>query len=215
MKKLFLFAICVGIILMLPWMLISFATTGMIYMNVDDVPARKYGLLLGTSPGAQNSNLFFNTRIEAAKILYEKGKIEYIIVSGDNSTSSYNEPLYMKTELERRGVATDKIVMDYAGFRTLDSVLRAKEIFSLTDDITIISQPFHLERALFLAKFHKINAIGFGAADVSLKYGLQTYIREIGARWLAMYDTIRGTQATVLGDKVEISENAEKNISEQ
>lgn len=199
---------------MLPWMLISFATTGMIYMNVDDVPARKYGLLLGTSPGAQNSNLFFNTRIEAAKILYEKGKIEYIIVSGDNSTSSYNEPLYMKTELERRGVATDKIVMDYAGFRTLDSVLRAKEIFSLTDDITIISQPFHLERALFLAKFHKINAIGFGAADVSLKYGLQTYIREIGARWLAMYDTIRGTQATVLGDKVEISENAEKNISE-
>ena len=214
MKKLFLFVICVGIILMLPWMLISFATTGMIYMNVDDVPARKYGLLLGTSPGAQNSNLFFNTRIDAAKILYEKGKIEYIIVSGDNSTSSYNEPLYMKTELERRGVATDKIVMDYAGFRTLDSVLRAKEIFSLTDDITIISQPFHLERALFLAKFHKINAIGFGAADVSLKYGLQTYIREIGARWLAMYDTIRGTQATVLGDKVEISENAEKNISE-
>lgn len=214
MKKLFLFVICVGIILMLPWMLISFATTGMIYMNVDDVPVRKYGLLLGTSPGAQNSNLFFNTRIEAAKILYEKGKIEYIIVSGDNSTSSYNEPLYMKTELERRGVAIDKIVMDYAGFRTLDSVLRAKEIFSLTDDITIISQPFHLERALFLAKFHKINAIGFGAADVSLKYGLQTYIREIGARWLAMYDTIRGTQATVLGDKVEISENAEKNISE-
>ncbi len=214
MKKLFLFVICVGIILMLPWMLISFATTGMIYMNVDDVPVRKYGLLLGTSPGAQNSNLFFNTRIEAAKILYEKGKIEYIIVSGDNSTSSYNEPLYMKTELERRGVATDKIVMDYAGFRTLDSVLRAKEIFSLTDDITIISQPFHLERALFLAKFHKINAIGFGAADVSLKYGLQTYIREIGARWLAMYDAIRGTQATVLGDKVEISENAEKNISE-
>ncbi len=206
MKKLFLFVICVGIILMLPWMLISFATTGMIYTNVDDVPARKYGLLLGTSPGAQNSNLFFNTRIEAAKILYEKGKIEYIIVSGDNSTSSYNEPLYMKTELERRGVPTDKIVMDYAGFRTLDSVLRAKEIFSLTDDITIISQPFHLERALFLAKFHKINAIGFGAADVSLHYGLQTYIREIGARWLAMYDAIRGTQATVLGEKVEISE---------
>ena len=214
MKKLFLFVICVGIILMLPWMLISFATTGMIYTNVDDVPARKYGLLLGTSPGAQNSNLFFNTRIEAAKILYEKGKIEYIIVSGDNSTSSYNEPLYMKTELERRGVPTDKIVMDYAGFRTLDSVLRAKEIFSLTDDITIISQPFHLERALFLAKFHKINAIGFGAADVSLSYGLQTYIREIGARWLAMYDAIRGTQATVLGEKVEISENSPKNISE-
>lgn len=88
--------------------------------------------------------------------------------------------------------------MDFAGFRTLDSVLRAKEIFSLTEDITIISQPFHLERALFLAKLNQINAIGYGAADVNLSYGMQTYIREIAARWLAIYDGIRGTEATVL-----------------
>lgn len=116
------------------------------------------------------NNPFFNTRIEAAKILYEQRKVEYIIVSGDNSTEAYNEPLYMKSELERRGIPTDHIIMDYAGFRTLDSILRTKEIFSLTDDITVISQPFHLERALFLAKYHKINAIGYGAADVSLAY---------------------------------------------
>lgn len=137
-------------------------------------------------------------------MLYEKQKIEYIIVSGDNSTETYNEPLYMKNALRQAGIPEDKIIMDYAGFRTLDSVLRAKEVFSLTDDITIISQPFHLERALFLAKYHKINAIGYGAANVNLNYGMQTYIREIGARWLAIYDALRWTEATVTGEKVEI-----------
>ena len=104
----------------------------------------------------------------------------------------------MKNALLRAGVPEDKIIMDFAGFRTLDSVVRAKEVFSLTDDLTIISQPFHLERALFIAKLHKINAIGYAAADVNLSYGMQTYIREIGARWLAIYDGLRGTEATIL-----------------
>ncbi len=189
---------------MLPWILISSVTKGMIYDNLETIPERKYGLLLGTTPGTRSSNPFFNTRIEATRMLYEKQKIEYIIVSGDNSTETYNEPLYMKNALRQAGIPEDKIIMDYAGFRTLDSVLRAKEVFSLTDDITIISQPFHLERALFLAKYHKINAIGYGAANVNLNYGMQTYIREIGARWLAIYDALRWTEATVTGEKVEI-----------
>ena len=189
---------------MLPWLIISLSTIGEIYTDISEVPSKKYGLLLGTSPGAERKNPFFTTRIEATKMLYEKNKIEYIIVSGDNSSSAYNEPLYMKNALIRAGIPESAIVMDYAGFRTLDSVLRAKEIFSLTDDLIIISQPFHLERALFLAKFHNINAIGYGAADVNLAYGLQTYIREIGARWLAIYDTLSGTQATVIGKKIQI-----------
>lgn len=104
----------------------------------------------------------------------------------------------MRNALLAAGIPDSAIVMDFAGFRTLDSVLRAKEIFSLTDDLTIISQPFHLERALFIAKLNKINAIGFGAADVNLNYGFQTYVREIGARWLALYDVFTKKQATVL-----------------
>lgn len=148
-------------------------------------------------------------------MLFEQGKIEYVVVSGDNSTNSYNEPLYMKNALLRAGVPEDKIIMDFAGFRTLDSVVRAKEIFSLTDDLTIISQPFHLERALFIAKLHKINAIGYAAADVNLSYGMQTYIREIGARWLAIYDGLRGTEATVLWEKVNIENMNETHKKEQ
>lgn len=179
MKKIFFFVLIAGGFLLVPWMGISLATMGKIYTNIETVPARKYGLLLGTSPGKNHSNPFFQTRIEATKRLFEKKKIEYIIVSGDNSSDYYNEPQYMKTALERAGVPSDRIIIDNKGFRTLDSVLRAKEVFSLSDDLTIISQPFHLERALFIAKTHQINAIGYAAANVNLGYGFQTYIREI------------------------------------
>lgn len=186
-------------------MLISVATIGSIYTDINSIPEKKYGLLLGTSPGNNWSNPFFYTRIEAAKQLYEKKKIEYILVSGDNSTDSYNEPKYMKDALMSAGIPESAIKMDSAGFRTLDSVLRAKEVFSLTDDLTIISQPFHLERAIFLAKFHHINAIGYGAANIGLNYGISTYIREIWARWLALYDALTGKEATILGDKIPLN----------
>ncbi len=91
--------------------------------------------------------------------------------------------------------------MDFAGFRTLDSVVRASEVFSLTGGFTIISQPFHIERALYLARANGIDAIAYGAANVSLKYGLYAYLREIPARWLALYDAWFTTPATVLGQK--------------
>ena len=104
----------------------------------------------------------------------------------------------MKTALIKAGVPEKDITLDYAGFRTLDSVIRAKEIFSLTGGFTIISQPFHIERALYLAKANHIDAIGYGAANVSIKYGPMAYLREIPARWLALYDAWFGTDATVL-----------------
>ena len=145
--------------------------------------------------------MFFTTRIEAAKELYERGKIHHIVVSGDNANAAYNEPEYMKNALLKAGIPKDAITMDFAGFRTLDSVVRAREVFSLSGGFTIISQPFHVERALYLAQANGIDAIGYGAANVSLKYGLYAYLREIPARWLALYDAWFGTEATVLGEK--------------
>ena len=162
-------------------------------------------MLLGTTPGVNGSNLFFKTRIEAAKELYERGKIKHIIVSGDNSVPSYNEPEFMKNALIKAGVPNNDITMDFAGFRTLDSVVRASEVFSLTGGFTLISQPFHVERALYLAEANHIDAIGYGAANVSLKYGLYAYLREIPARWLALYDAWTGTEPTVLGKKEKLT----------
>lgn len=191
MQKVLAFLIVTALLAFLPWIVISQSASGRIYTNVHQLPEKTYGLLLGTSPGTKRINPFFLTRIEAAKELYERKKITHIIVSGDNSTAAYNEPLYMKTALLRAGIPEHAITMDVAGFRTLDSVLRAKEVFSLENNLTIISQPFHLERALYLARVHGIDAIGYGAADVNLSYGIQTYIREVGARWLAVYDSLR------------------------
>lgn len=105
------------------------------------------------------NNVFFSTRIEAAKTLYERGKIKHILVSGDNSTAAYNEPESMRKALLKAGIPKEDITLDYAGFRTLDSVVRANVIFGQENGFTIISQPFHVERALFLARANGIDAI--------------------------------------------------------
>lgn len=186
---------------MLPWGIVSLSIQDKVYRDVDAIPEREVGLLLGTTPSIDGvNNVFYSTRIEAAKMLYERGKIHHILVSWDNSTAAYNEPEAMRKSLVKSWIPESAITLDYAGFRTLDSVVRAGEIFSLTGGFTIISQPFHVERALFLARANHIDAIWYGSANVSLSLGLRTYIREIGARWIALYDAIFGTNPLVLGE---------------
>ena len=201
MRKIPLYLIFFCIILLLPWLIISSMVRDMIYRDVASIPEREIGLLLGTSPSASDGrvNLFYTTRIEATKMLYEQGKIHHILVSGDNGTREYNEPKLMKESLMRAGIPEEAITLDYAGFRTLDSIVRAKEVFSLTGSMTIISQPFHVERALFIAGYNDIDAIGYGAANVSLMIAPRVYIREIFARWLALFDIWVGTEPIVLG----------------
>ncbi len=187
---------------MMPWGIISWQTHDRVYRDIEKMWEYEVGLLLGTTPSVQwQENLFFTTRIEAAKELYERGKIKHILVSWDNSTVWYNEPLYMKNALIARWIPEEAISMDYAGFRTLDSVIRAKEVFSLKWEFIIISQPFHIERALYLADMRGIDAIGYGAANVAIKYGPYAYMREIPARWLALYDAYIGTEPAVLGER--------------
>lgn len=146
---------------------VSNATKDYIYDDIEKIPARKVGLLLGTNPLGPNggANYYFTYRIDAAVQLFEAGKIEYILVSGDNHTKSYDEVTCMKDALEERGVPEERIVLDYAGFNTLSSVVRAKEVFE-QDSFIIISQKFHNERAVCLARHYDIDAIGFNARDI-------------------------------------------------
>lgn len=176
-----------------------------LFTEVENTPYNKVGLLLGTSKYTKAGylNLYFKNRIEAAVELYKAGKIDYIIVSGDNSTKNYNEPKQMRKDLEDRGVPNNKIFEDYAGFRTLDSVVRSKAIFG-QESITVISQKFHNERALMIAKYKGVNAIGFNANDVSSSYGLRTNIREKFARVKMMLDLTFGKNPKFLGEEIEI-----------
>ena len=123
-----------------------------IYSSVDSIPHNKVALLLGTNPlnrlGRPNS--YFTNRINTAAELYRAGKVDFIIASGDNHTKQYDEPTAMRDSLMAHGVPEDRIILDFAGFRTLDSVVRAKEVFGC-DSLTIISQADHNARALYLA----------------------------------------------------------------
>ena len=176
-----------------------------VFNDVSEVPSNKVGLLLGTAKylaGGQ-INLFYKYRINAAVQLYKAGKIQYILVSGDNGSIHYDEPTTFKEDLIAEGIPEDNIFLDYAGFRTLDSVVRSKEIFQ-QESITIISQEFHNERAVTIANVKGIKAVGFNAKDVSGNSGMKVKIREILARVAMCLDLVFGTQPKFLGEKITI-----------
>jgi len=175
------------------------------YSSTTKIPYNKVGIVLGTSKYLSNSriNLYYKYRIDAAVELYKSGKIAFLLVSGDNSSKYYDEPSTIKKDLIERGVPENKIFLDYAGFRTLDSMIRSKEVFG-QESITVISQKFHNERALFIANYKNINAIGFNARDVNIQYGFKTQMRESLARVKMAIDLLFGKDAKFLGEKIEI-----------
>lgn len=162
------------------------ASRGRLFDNADDMPLAPVGLVFGTTDKVNGrENLYFRYRIDAADKLWKAGKLERIIVSGSKEPY-YNEPQKMKNALVARGIPADRIDCDYEGQRTLDSVIRAKELFN-ADPVVFISQQFQNERAIYLAQAHGINAIGFNARDVPFVPGIRTRTREVGARvkmWL-------------------------------
>jgi len=169
--------------------IVTKAAKGRLYNDISKVPENEVGLVLGTSKHVVggDENPFFKYRIEAAAALYKSGKIKHIIVSGDNHIKYYNEPKDMQDALIKEGIPADAITLDYAGFRTLDSVVRCKEIFG-QENFTIISQKFHNQRAVFLARKRGINAIGFNAKYVSFNQAKLTFLREYLARSKAVID---------------------------
>jgi SanA protein len=176
-----------------------------LYSDLTKIPYNKVGLVLGTAKFLQNGqvNLYYQYRIAAAVALYQAGKISYIVVSGDNSRKTYDEPTQMKADLVLGGVPEEVIFLDYAGFRTWDSLVRIKEIFS-QDHFTIISQRFHNERAVYLAHRYGLNAVAFNAKDVSKYYGFKTNFREKFARIKVFVDLLTNKKPRFLGEKIEI-----------
>ena len=175
------------------------------FSTLSEIPKNKVGLVLGTSKYLKDGrvNLYFTHRINATVQLFKSGKIDFVLISGDNGSVNYDEPNDFKNELLKKGIPEDKIFLDYAGFRTLDSVVRAKEIFG-QNSITIISQEFHNERAIYLASKHAVSAVGYNAKDVSLNYGFKTQLREYLARTKAFLDIVIGIEPKFLGNKIEI-----------
>ncbi|TDX84871.1 SanA/YdcF family protein [Epilithonimonas xixisoli] len=174
-----------------------------LYKDASKIPSCKTALVLGTSKSLSNGNpnLYFLYRIKATAELYKAGKIQSVIVSGDNSVEGYNEPEQMKNDLITEGIPADKIFEDFAGFRTLDSVVRAKEIFGQKSFI-VISQRFHNERAIYLAHQNGITAYGYNAKDVDKEAGFKTNVREKFARVKVFWDFFFGVKPKFGGEKI-------------
>ncbi len=193
------------IIILIPDWLVNISTKKYTYNSVHLISFNRVGLLLGTTKLLHSGelNLYYKYRIDAAVELFNSGKIDFILVSGDNRRRSYNEPVTIKNDLIARGIPESKIFLDYAGFRTLDSIIRAKQIFE-QDSITVISQRFHNERAIFIARRKGLIAIGFNAKDVDLYYGFKTMVRELLARDKMVLDLILNRKSEFLGERIQI-----------
>jgi SanA protein len=195
-----------GILILACSLIVTISTQSYIYDKVEEIPANKVGLLLGTSKYTLKGqiNPFYQNRIDAAVSLFESGKIEYIIVSGDNRHRTYNEPREMRRDLMEANIPAERIVADTAGIRTLDSVIRSRKVFG-QDSVTIISQAFHVERAIYIARHSGYAAVGYAAEDVEVSFGLKTYIREYLARVKLMLDLyVTKTQPAFLGDEIPV-----------
>lgn len=189
-------------------------TKDKIYYSTKEIPPRNVALVLGTAKYIKRGkiNYFYKYRIDAAAKLFKDGKVKAILVSGDNATKYYNEPRRMYKDLVRAGVPKNKIYLDFAGFRTLDSIKRANKIFGLKKFV-IISQKFHLERAIFLANKSGADAIGFAAKSLpNTAASLRMRFREYLARVKAFLDVyILHTTPKFFGkfEKIPIKENKE------
>lgn len=166
---------------------ISWKTAPYVYDSLNQLQPRQVGVVLGTAKYYRNgsANQYYRYRLRGAIDAYILGKIHYLLVSGDNARQSYNEPRTMRKDLIKGGVNAADIVMDYAGFRTLDSIVRTHKVFN-TDNFIIISQRFHCERALFIALSQGIQAQCYAVPSPKDIFSIR--LREVAARMAALID---------------------------
>jgi SanA protein len=209
-KRIFLALIILFVVILFAcnvWIVKS--TEANVYSDFSLLPDHRVALVLGTSYRSVGGgpNPFFENRIKMAAELYQLGKIDHFILSGDNSTMFYNEPIEMRKALIREGVPLQAITLDYAGLRTLDSVVRSKAIFG-QDRIIIITQSFHSYRALFISAFYDIDAVAMVAEDPDLDRTFKVRVREYFARTVAVLDLyVFKTAPRHLGEKEKININ--------
>lgn len=210
LKRIILWSLAAGIVMagiigMCSWRVESVAESHM-WSDTQSIPNHRVAILLGTNPNGRNgrTNIYYLKRIKAAVELYQKGKIKRILISGDNSRKSYSEPDQMMADLIARGIPKHAIYLDYAGFCTYDSMVRAKKVFGLSE-CTIISQEFHNRRALYIARSIGIDADAYNAGNfVSRRWQLIMKVREALASVKAVWEVNTNKKPHFLGDPINI-----------
>lgn len=183
------------------------STRSAVFTEISALPPNDVALVLGTGKllrGSGRINPHFRKRVEAAAELYHAGKVKHLLLSGDNHIAGYDEPTDMAEALLALAVPPAAMTLDYAGFRTLDSVVRARKVFGQSK-VTIVTDDFHAARSVFLARHEGLDAVAFCSAKVSTRFSARTRVREVGARVKAALDVyVLGTQPHFLGEPVEV-----------
>ncbi|ROS31814.1 vancomycin high temperature exclusion protein [Cellulomonas sp. PhB150] len=162
--------------------------------SLADVPDTPVALVLGAGLHPDGTpSTYLARRLDAARSLYERGAVQVILVSGDNGTAQHDEPTAMRDYLVDHGIPSDKIVLDYAGFDTHDSCVRAHQVFGV-DEAVVVTQDYHLPRALFscAAAGMDVTGVGVSAASVTPKQALVWRLREVPASYKAAWDALVG-----------------------
>lgn len=192
-KTFFLFLIIVLLLLItISYIYVSTNAKDKTYTSISEIPFNKTALLLGTSKFMNNGevNLFFTTRCDAVAELWEKGKVLSIIISGDSTSKTYDEPEMMRQELLSKGLPDSILILHKSGYNTKASIIFCKN--NNINDLTIVSQKFHNQRAIVISKNMDINAIGYNANPVYTTYGTRVMMREWFARVKLIFNLIFG-----------------------
>ena len=194
---------------------IKISTQSNIYGTLKEVPDKHTVIVLGASVKSNgNLSVMLRDRVESALLLYNKGKVQRFLLSGDNGEANYNEPKAMKKYLIERGVKENHIYLDYAGFDTYDSIYRAKAIFEV-DEAIIVTQGFHLPRAVFLAQEMGLNYIGYRGDKRIYQHENYNIKRELLANVKAYLELAFRKEPTFLGTKIPIKGQPQSSYEKQ
>lgn len=186
------------------WWTLTGRYEGAIYTSAADVPARPVALVFGAGywPDGTPSDVM-KDRVEAAVDLYRAGRVRKVILSGDNRFVNYNEPAIMREYALSLGLPDSAIQLDYAGRRTYDTCYRARDVFLLSD-VILVTQRYHLPRALYTCQRLGLSAVGYVADKRPYIYIRQYWVREVPALWVAWWETWVTHPVPVLGDPIPV-----------
>ena len=175
--------------------------------NIHEIPHKPIAIVLGAAvnPRTELPSDILADRILGAVDLYKEGKVDMILMSGDNRVTHYNEPEVMRLFAISHGVLSEAIVLDYAGRRTYDTCYRAKYIFGI-DEAVLVTQRYHLYRALYTCRGLGVDVVGLDA--VRQEYVGQGFynVREFAAQIVAFFQVnITRPEAAVMGDRIDLS----------
>ena len=183
-----------------------------IYYSIKKFPKNDVGIIFGAGINGDQPSKYLKDRLDAGIALYKANRINKILLSGDNGRDEYDELKVMKNYCFNHGVDTTKIFIDYAGFDTYSTMYRAKHIFNIKK-ATLISQEYHLNRAIYIGQKLGIKSVGYSANNGEYRGYKYVTFREYGSIFKSFFDVLRNREPHFLGNSIDI--NGASNYSKE